>query len=165
MIRASGDGWDSFAVVSGGSAGALVGLLFVAVSLRIDYISRSAELRYRAAQTLGLFMTVLLIALLLVTPGQPLRVLGLELLAVGVATGAFLYVLGRRADAERSDQRLARIVEAISPNWLTSLCVAGSGIVLLCGVHAGLYVLLPPVFAALVVGVINAWLFLTKTPE
>jgi hypothetical protein len=159
------DTWDSFAVISGGSAGALVGLLFVAVSLRIDYISKSAELRYRAAQTLGLFVTVLLIALLLVVPGQPLRVLGLELLVVGLATGGFLSALGRRADAERSDQRLARVVEAVSPNWLTSLCVAGSGIVLLCGAQAGRYVLLPPIFAALVGGVVNAWLFLTKTPD
>jgi modulator of FtsH protease len=33
--------WDTFALITGGAAGALIGLLFVAVSIRIDSISRS----------------------------------------------------------------------------------------------------------------------------
>jgi hypothetical protein len=39
-----------------GSAGALIGLFFVAVSIRVEVISRSTDLRNRAARTLGLFM-------------------------------------------------------------------------------------------------------------
>jgi hypothetical protein len=45
------DGWDTFAVIIGGAAGALVGLLFVAVSIRVTSIAASPELRNRAAQT------------------------------------------------------------------------------------------------------------------
>lgn len=57
--------WSTFAVIAGGAAAALTGLLFVAVSIRIDVIAKSQELRNRAAQTLALFLTVLFIAILL----------------------------------------------------------------------------------------------------
>ncbi|MCU1617521.1 MAG: hypothetical protein JWO98_5061 [Frankiales bacterium] len=43
--------WATFAVVTGGIAGALVGLSFVAVSIHARAIMRSAEVRCRAAQT------------------------------------------------------------------------------------------------------------------
>jgi len=36
-------GWDTFALVIGGAAGALIGLLFVSVSIRIDVISASPD--------------------------------------------------------------------------------------------------------------------------
>jgi len=40
-------GWDTFAVVIGGAAGALIGLLFVSVSIRIEVISASPDFRNR----------------------------------------------------------------------------------------------------------------------
>ena len=62
--------WFTFAVVSGGAGAALLGLLFVAVSIRIEAIASSAELRNRAAQTLGLFLVPVLVGLALALPGQ-----------------------------------------------------------------------------------------------
>ena len=72
--------WDTFAVVVGGSAGALVGLLFVAISIHAARMPESADLRGRAAQTLVIFAALLLIALLLAIPEQSQRVLGAEFL-------------------------------------------------------------------------------------
>jgi hypothetical protein len=157
--------WDAFATIAGGGAAALTGLLFVAVSIRADYIARSQELRNRAAQTLILFGTVLVIAVLMAIPGQEYRTLGAELLALGVVTGAGLYVLDRRAKASRSDQAIARVLEAVSPNMVTSVLLIAAAIVLVLGLGAGLYVLVAPVLAALVGGVTSAWLFLTKVTE
>jgi hypothetical protein len=65
-------GWDTFAVIIGGAAGALIGLLFVSVSIRIEVISASPDFRNRGAATLSLFTTVLLVAVLLGI-SQPLR--------------------------------------------------------------------------------------------
>ena len=53
--------WDTFAQIIGTAAAALIGLLFVAVSIRIASIARSQELRNRAAQTLSLFGIVLMV--------------------------------------------------------------------------------------------------------
>jgi hypothetical protein len=157
--------WDTFATIIGGGAAALTGLLFVAVSIRIDYIARSQELRNRAAQTLSLFGTVLVIAVLMAIPGQGYRTLGAELLALAGITSAGLYILDRRARASRSNQALARILQAIMPNAVTSVLLIAAGIVLVLGVSAGLYVLVAPVLAALVGGIASTWLFLIKITE
>lgn len=156
--------WDAFATIAGGAAAAVTGLLFVAVSIRADCIARSQELRNRAAQTLILFGTVLVIAVLMAIPGQGYRTLGAELLALAVTTGAGLYVLDRRAKASRSNQAIAQVLEAVTPNAVTSVLLLAAGILVL-GVSAGLYVLVAPVLTALVGGVVSAWLFLTKVTE
>jgi hypothetical protein len=41
------DGWGEYAVIVGGASAALVGLLFVAVSIKVDLIVRSVALRAR----------------------------------------------------------------------------------------------------------------------
>ena len=89
--------WSTFAQTAGTAAASLIGLLFVAVSIRIDVIARSQELRNRAAQTLSLFGTVLLTAILIATPGQATQALGAELTALAVIAGGGLFVLDRRA--------------------------------------------------------------------
>ncbi len=95
--------WDTFAQITG-SAAALTGLLFVAVSIKITSIARSQELRNRAAQTLSLFGTVLIISVLIGIPGQAYRTLGAELVVLAVITGAGLRLLNRRAKGDSSNQ-------------------------------------------------------------
>jgi hypothetical protein len=85
--------WDTFAVVLGGSAGALVGLLFVAMSIHAGRISGSADLRNRAAQTLVVFATLLLVAVLLSIPLQPDWLLGVEPLVLAVIVAILLIIL------------------------------------------------------------------------
>ncbi len=157
--------WDTFAEICGGAAATLTGLLFVAVSIRIAFIARSQELRNRAAQTLGLLSVVLLISILIGIPGQPYRALGAELVVLAVIAGTGLQILDRRAKGERSNQPIAPVLEAVTPVTVTSLLLLAAGIVLVLGVHAGLYVLVGPVFVALTGGVTSAWLLLTKITE
>jgi hypothetical protein len=162
--------WSTFAVVAGGAAAVLTGLLFVAVSIRIDVIAKCQELRNRAAQTLTLFVTVLFIAILLSIPDQSLWVLGVELVALAVITGAGLLVLGRRARVgpdprDATAHAVASILDAVAPNAITSILLVTAGLLLVFGLHAGLDVLVLPVLVALAGGVTSAWLLLTKIPQ
>ncbi len=157
--------WDTFAQITGTAAAALIGLLFVAVSIRIASIARSQELRNRAAQTLSLFGTVLITSVLIAIPGQAYRTLGAELVVLAVITGVGLDLLDRRAKSDRSNQAIAPVLEAVAPNTITSLLLLAAGVVLVLGVHAGLYVLVGPVLVALVGGIVSTWLFLTKITE
>lgn len=162
--------WSTFAAIAGGAAAALTGLLFVAVSIRIDVIAKSQELRNRAAQTLALFVTVLFIAILLAIPDQSYRVLGIELLALALIAGGAMLYLDRRATIDPSTHstsahQVALILDAVAPNALTAILLLVAGALVFFGVHAGLDVLVLPVVVALAGGVISAWLLLTKIPE
>lgn len=155
--------WIGFGEALAAVAGALTGLLFVALSVKGDALAASRGLSSRAAQTLVLFMTSVLIAVLLVAP-QPAAALGAELVAVAVVSGACLLILDRRA-GPRSDQDVARYIERFSPNMVTAVLVAVAGLTFLVKAGGGLYWLIPAVVASLVGGVVNAWLFLVKVTD
>jgi hypothetical protein len=157
--------WGTFAAVCGAAAASLTGLLFVAVSIRIDVIAQSGELRNRAAQTLSLFLIALFVAIVLAIPGQAYGPLGAELIALALIAGVALLVLDRRA---RSGTRapgatnIGHLLDVIAPNAVTSILLLVAGVLVALGVHAGLYVLVLPVISALAGGVTSAWLLLTK---
>jgi modulator of FtsH protease len=150
--------WHDFGVTIGGLAGALTGLLFVAVSIKSDTLAKSRSLRSRAAQTLVLFMTSALAAIILVAP-QPGDALGGELVALALASGAALVVLDRQGGHDPTSQ-VARYIERASPNAVTQVLFGVAGITFLITAGGGLYWLIPAAVSSLVGGVINAWLFL-----
>jgi len=177
--------WANFAVITGSAAGALTGLLFVAVSLNRDRIVGHPGLRAEAAQTLTLFILALLLAVLLVIPGMSARTLGSVLVAVAIFSGVTLSLLSRTkpdsdrrergrpkaVDGERrprltdlsAEDQLYRLLDVVSPNLFSMLCVLIAGCLQLAGGN-GLYWLAAAVLLALGGGVINAWLFLTRAP-
>jgi len=138
------DLWHDFAVTVGGLAGALTGLLFVALSIKSEVLDRS--LRSRAAQTLVLFVTSALIAVVLVAP-QPAPAIGVELLGVAAVTGTALFVLDRRAGHD-PESGVARYIEAASPNMITAVLTGVAGLLLLVKAGGGLYWLIPAVLAS-----------------
>ena len=152
--------WLGFGEALAAVAGALTGLLFVALSVKGEALTASRRLSSRAAQTLVLFMTSVLIAVLLVAP-QPRAALGAELLALAAVSGGTLIVLDRRA-GHAGDRRVPRYVERFSPNTITAVLVGVAGVTLLVRAGGGLYWLIPAAVASLLGGVVNAWLFLVR---
>ena len=175
--------WADFATVTGSAAGALTGLLFVAVSLNRDRIVGHAGLRAEAAQTLVLFLVALLLAVLLVLPGMSARTLGVVLVVVALVSATTLTLLGHEKPDRGRDEpqgrppsrggerakfselgaedQLYRLLDVASPNLFSMLCIIIAGCLQLAG-GDGLYWLAAAVILALGGGVVNAWLFLTR---
>ncbi len=152
--------WHDFGVTVGGLAGALTGLLFVAVSIKSDTLAKSRSLASRAAQTLVLFITPALGAIMLVAP-QPGDALGGELVALAAASGAAGYILDRRGGHDETSG-VARYIERASPNAITPGFFGLAGVTFLAAAGGGLYWLIPAAVFSLAGGVVNAWLFLIR---
>ena len=152
--------WHDFGVTIGGLAGALTGLLFVAVSIKSDMLAKSLSLRSRAAQTLVLFVTNAVAAIFLVAP-QPGKALGGELIGLAAVSGALLYFFDRRGGHDQ-ENGVARYIDRASPNTITPLFFGVAGVTYLLAVGGGLFWLIPAAVSSLAGGVINAWLFLVR---
>jgi modulator of FtsH protease len=154
--------WGTFGQVVGGASGALVGLLFVAVSLNRPRIVKHVVLRASALQTLLVLMLPLFVAILLTTPRESQFVLGCEFIALGCLEALSDFITGhwRRKHIEALPTRFARLVSNLSPNLLTALLTTTSGALLAAGNSDGVYLVVPIVLLALVGGITNAWLFL-----
>jgi hypothetical protein len=75
--------WAAFFTAVTGAAAALVGLLFVAVSINLDKILKNAMLPARAAETLAVLLFVVISSALALVP-QDVELLGAEILVIAV---------------------------------------------------------------------------------
>jgi modulator of FtsH protease len=154
--------WTDFAVGVTGAAAALTGLLFVAVSINLQQILTFPGLPARAAQTLVLFFTPLLVCVLLLVPGPSGRVLGVELLVLGGLVGALLARLIQLTSRADHVSMGSLVLDRIAPSAVAVLGVVAAGISLTVDAGGGLMWIVPAVLAALVGGLANAWVLLIE---
>jgi hypothetical protein len=88
--------WSDFFVAVAGASAALAGLVFVAVSINVDRILGLPGLPDRALATVMLLLSVVLVSLLALIPGQSRGALAAELLVVGLVFTALIIELTRR---------------------------------------------------------------------
>jgi hypothetical protein len=154
--------WTGFGSAVATAAAALAGLLFIAVSINLRQILDIKSLPSRAAQTLILFATPLIGALLLIVPGQARAILAAELIATSLVVGAFQMYLDVTAERGEEDTVWRRMLGRVFPAVISCSCMLIGGITLAAGHGGGLYWLVPSVLAALVFGLINVWVLLVE---
>jgi modulator of FtsH protease len=94
--------WHDFFDAAVAASAALLGLLFVAISINLKLILKHRHLPGRAAATLGTLLSVLVVCSFGLVPGQSNRTLGVEILATGavVATQAIWVSVGKRSEGD-----------------------------------------------------------------
>jgi len=129
--------WHDFFAVAGTAAAALLGLVLVAITLRIEVVEAHPVLRNRARSAIQVLGGLLVLSLIALFPG-------INALSFGLAT--LVLELGRigltawgLVDAARSASGLPRSVWLrTTPNLLTLLSVGG-GVSLVLGAGPGVY--------------------------
>jgi hypothetical protein len=152
--------WSDLFVASAGASAALTGLVFVAVSINLERILALATLPERALETVLLLLSVVVVSIFGLVPGQDDVALGVELLAtsvVGLASVVFLILrsLPPRDQRDFFVSRLALI--------LPGLVLPGiGGVSLIAGAGGGLYWVLAGILWAFLGAVLNAWVLLVE---
>ena len=157
---APADWHDLFAAAAVGASAALLGLLFVAISINLKQILEHRHLPGRAAGTLGTMLSVLVVCSFGLAPGQSNRTLGVEILATGavVAIQAIWVSVGKRSQGDPLSWTLGNLPILLFP----ALAFVGGGCSLLAGSGGGLYWILAGALLTFVGASINAWVLLVE---
>jgi modulator of FtsH protease len=151
------DQWHDFFVMVGGSAAVLLGLVFVALSLNVDAVTRDASHRYRGIDTLSGMTGVFILCALVLMGGQDHRAVGAEWLAVA-ALSVGVYIHGH-VQAVRLGGNLAVLRASRTVMLAVLYLVQLVGAALLVANHiAGLYMAAVALVAALAFMISGAWL-------
>jgi modulator of FtsH protease len=153
--------WHDLFVGTTGASAALAGLVFVAVSINIERILKFAGLPERALETLMLLLSVLLVSIVGLIPGQSEVALGVELLVISLSIAAFIARLPTARGMTNDEPRI----------WLWSrwgvrifgtVPMSIGGISVIAGSGGGLYWVAAGIVFALVGAVANAWVLLVE---
>ncbi|OLT18879.1 hypothetical protein BJF78_11555 [Pseudonocardia sp. CNS-139] len=149
-------------MATAGAAAALAGLLFVAVSINLRAILASPRVPGRAGQALVMLTAPILLALVVLVPGQPATALGVELVAAAAVVGPVLGRLGwpGRRPPEQPVVAWLLVTALPSAGLTVGALLAGAG--MLAGAFGGLYWLAGAVVLGLVGGLGNAWVLLIE---
>jgi modulator of FtsH protease len=160
MIAYDPSQWHDLFTVAAQSAAALGGLLFVAVSLNHEDILSEPRLPPLAARCIGVLLSILLMSVLALTPGQSRTTLGVELAALGVVLVSAVMISAARTHLPVTKLRwtVATILLALASS--VPMVVAGG--TLLAGAGGGLYWAMVQVVLGFSIAIYYAWILLIE---
>ena len=153
--------WREFAVGTGGAAAALVGLLFVAISINLQAIIKLPHIPIRAAHALVVLATPVFLPLILLIP-QDAVPLGIEMILVAVLAGPLVGWLAAPTHRSRDTPPAAWALLVIGPAVALALGPLLAGIGVLTTSLGGLYWIPATMVIALLSGLFNAWVLMIE---
>jgi len=154
--------WANFFLGELGAAAALVGLLFVAISINLERILSYAWLPGRAAETLVLLVNVLVAATFGLLPDQAARTLGWEVLVGSGAVWLGVLVSQVRARRHYRGQPASWFAVRVLITQVGTLPFVVGGVSLVAGRGGGCYRLVAATIAAVLAALENSWVLLVE---
>ncbi|MGY4856680.1 hypothetical protein [Cryobacterium sp. AP23] len=156
-------GWSDFAVALAGAAAALAGLVMVAISVNIREILALPGVTARAAAAVGSLVLVVVTAGLLLVPGQPAAVLGVELLATAaLAITLHAVSLVKRMHPATVPRFTRGIAIPIAAGQLLPVVIGALLLVLTDGGGGGLYWVAAGLLLTIAGSMLDAWVLMVE---
>ncbi len=153
--------WGNFFVAEVGASAALVGLLFVAVSINLARILQHAALPGRAFEALVVLVMVLFVATFALVPGQSPTALGLEVSLVAITAWGITTRIQYKAPKNPEDPRSWMITRVFASQLALVPMIVG-GVSLVVGAGGGLYWVVAASIASFLAALIDAWVLLVE---
>ena len=155
-------GWENFFIAEVGASAALLGLIFVGVSINLTRIISIPGLPNRALLALIILLTILVMSSLLLIPGQSLALVGIELLVVGL----FVWITATRLDViillkKEPQYRRSYVLNMVLTQFALLPYIVAGIIVLMRGT-GGLYWLVPAIIISFIKALLDAWVLLVE---
>ena len=155
-------GWSDFFVAAAGSAGALVGLTFVAISINLARIIDLPGVAGRAAETIILLSGTLAGSLVTLMPHLSSRELGITLLMTTISTWALSVAIQLRSIVTKTYYRVPQATLRVILFEIATLPGIWSSLAL-CGVlPGGIKAFAVGVILSMLVAMYNAWVLLVE---
>jgi hypothetical protein len=148
--------WHDYFAVVGTGAAALTGLVFVAMTLHLDDITRDPVHRHRARTILTGLTAVFIRCALVLMGGQNGQAIAIEIIGVLVIVEVILYNSIRQAIRSADNGVLWRTIGSFACLVLEQI----GAVVLFAGNAAGLYVVGIGMMSSFIFMVTGAWLLL-----
>jgi len=154
--------WETFYDAQLAAAGALLGLVFVGLSLNLEKILSYPWLPNRALLALLVLMAILIVASFMLMPGQSTTTLGIEIAAVGLFFVAVDTAMEgsalRKVRIQNRDTFIANLI--LLELGLVPYVVGG--VLLVVGATSGFYWIAAGVMISFIKAVLDAWVLLVE---
>jgi cation transport ATPase len=155
--------WSSFFQGELGAAAALAGLLFVSVSVNQTRILELGRMADRGLEALVILLLVLVTASLPLMPGQPLRLLGAEILLIGLVTFVVLIAIQRIYFREVEPAYRSGTATMMAISLFAVSLIAFAGLIMVwSGEDWALYLLGSGMLLSFIAAGANAWVLLIE---
>jgi len=154
--------WGTFLTAEAGAAATLTGLVFVAVSINLPKIISFPGLPGRAVEAIRQLFGALIVSMMGLIPGQPIRAFGLELLGIGTILWASQLTVQIRSLRANPDHPRSWYVSRIVLSQFATLPFCVAGLSILIGFPGGLYWIVPGFIFSLLAGLSSAWVLLVE---
>jgi hypothetical protein len=154
--------WSNFFSATTGASAALTGLIFVGVSISLSKILSTPTLPERALISLILLLTIMILSLLFLVPGQSNNMLGIEVLLLSFIVWAVISKMDITTFRKKEKQYRRYYIMHVVLNQIAILAYVVGGIIILSAPSTGMYWIVLAIISSFIKAVMDAWVLLIE---